>query len=104
MLHSENEANHEAANGSDSSDEAKESIKVETKRSSAEGPDVLSTRYEHTTIRTYPRKPLRETATVDNIKAFILGRSKSFQSSHFLKIPDMNVGHLPNLSDIQPKM
>ena len=76
MLHSENEANHEAANGSDSSDEAKESIKVETKRSSAESPDVLSTRYEHTTIRTYPRKPLRETATVDNIKAFILGRSK----------------------------
>ena len=42
MLDSKNEANHEAANGSYSSDEAKESIKVETKWSSAECPDVLN--------------------------------------------------------------
>ena len=42
MLDGENEANHKAANGSNSSDEAKESVKVETKRSSAECPDVLN--------------------------------------------------------------
>ena len=40
MLDGENEANHKAANCSDSSDEAEEGVKVETKRSSAECPDV----------------------------------------------------------------
>ena len=41
MLDSKNEANHKAADCPDSSDETKESVKVKTKRSSAEGPDEL---------------------------------------------------------------
>ena len=40
MLDGENEANHKAANGPDSGDEAEEGVKVETKWSSAECPDV----------------------------------------------------------------
>ena len=76
MLDGENEANHKAANSSNSSDESKESIQMKTKRSSAEGSDVQNSRCAETTIPTYPRKPLRETVTVDNIKAFILVRSK----------------------------
>ena len=76
MLHGKNEANHKASNSSNSSDEAKKSVKVKTKRSSAECSDVLNTRFDHTAVQTYPRKPLRETVTVDNIKHFILVKSK----------------------------
>ena len=86
MLDGENEANHKAANSSNSGDESKESIKMKTKRSSAESSDVQNTRCAPTTIQTYPRKPLRETVTVDIIKAFILGLKSltmTFQSSFF---------------------
>ena len=42
MLDSKNEANHKASDCPDSSDKTKESVKVKTKRSSAEGPDELN--------------------------------------------------------------